>query len=363
MVKLPSATVKPRILSVNIKARRLGYVIQYLNLFKRNISLTVDNVIGKLESWAVQHQKELEAYIDSSGSITKTSKHYPAKRYVELMQGLQLIKITGRSCRITKLGEPLRFLKSNHNNPFDLSVEQECYLLRRLLISDFDVLLPLFRLLLDHGDVPWIFKLFKSAFIDQLEKRAEAIGDIIQASEFRKRIDSAKRWTKEKKYLEHIIYPRINWLIDLKLFDPEILVGEKRLQLNEAGKMIFFDLANTYEEAHLKYWLENHFYEIFVQAHRSRFAMGEIVKLSDLSEEHVFKHLEDMLKDSFEKFSSAGTPFLHMSATTFLEYSCIKFLGKGIVAGFDVLKDFLRSIPGYRFKWEPVVSDGFITKV
>ena len=363
MVKLPSATVKARILSVNIKARRLGYVIQCLNLFKRNISLTVDNVIEKLESWAAQHEEELEAYIESSGSITKTSKHYPAKRYLELMQGLHLVKITGRSCRITKLGEPLRFLKPTYDNPFDLSIEQECYLLRRLLVSDCDVLLPLFRLLLDYGDVPMIFRLFKNTYIDQLEKRAEAIGDIIRASEFRKRIDSTKRWTKEKKYLEHVIYPRINWLIDLKLFDTEIFVGEKRLQLNEAGKMIFSDLTNTYEEARLKYWLENHFYEIFAQAHRSRFAVEETVRLSDLTKENGFKQLEDMLKDSFEKFSSVGTPFLHMSATTFLEYSCIKLLGKGIVAGFDVLKDLLKSIPGYRFKWEPVVNDGFITKV
>lgn len=350
-------------LRVSIKARRLWYVTECMKLFKPNTALSVDNFIEQLELLGVKHKKELEAYVESSGYIDRTEKHYPAKRYIGLMQGSQLIKIARRSCRITKLGEPLRFLQPLYANPFNLSIEQECYLLKRLLISDFDVLLPLFRLLPDCDNVPMLFRLFRNAINDQLKKRMEAIGDIIRASEFRKQIDRMKRWTNEKKYLEHIIYPRISWLIDLRLFDMETLVKEDHLELNEAAKIIFSGLATIYDEERLKYWFENHFYETFFQARPSGFKIKEMVRLRDLSEKEAFKHLEAMLKDSFGKFSSPGTPFLHMSATTFLEYSCIKFLSKGILAEFTGLKDLLRSIPGYRFEWEPVVDDGFIIEL
>lgn len=285
MVKLLGATIKPRILNVNIKARRLGYVTQCLNLLKPSLSWTLDNVIERLESLGTQHQKELEAYVENSGYIKETKKHYPAKRYIKLMQELQLIKITGRSCRVSKLGEPLHFLQPIYNNPFDLTIEQECYLLRRLLISDFDVLLPLYRLLQDHDNVPTIFRLFKNAFVDQLEKRTEAIGDLLRASDFRNQIYSIGRWTKEKKYLEHIIYPRISWLIDLKLFDLEIFVKGRLLRLNDAGKRIFSNLEKTYEEEHLEHWFANRFYEQFAEAKHSRFAIKEMARLSDLPED------------------------------------------------------------------------------
>jgi len=360
---LLGAVVKPRTLNINIKARRLGYVIQCLNFFRQSESLTVGTVFEKLELWSTQNKEKLERYINSSGDIKKTIKHYPAKRYVELIRDLHLLKISETSCRITKLGKPLLFFETTPAKPFDLSIEQRWYLLRRLLISDFDYLLPHFRLLAEYNDAPAIFRRFKNTYLTHLEEQARAIGDIIQSSEYRKRIDNLKRWTKEKKYLEHIIYPRINWLIDLKLIDWNILIEEKRYELNKAGSLIVSTLESIYKTGKLKDWFETSFYTTLAQAYDSLFKRDQMTFLGNLSEKQRFRIIEDKLRDSFSLFASSGTPFLHMSANTFLEYACIKLLKEGIVAEIEICKEILKSIPGYRFRWEPIVNDGFITRV
>lgn len=350
-------------MNVNIKARRLGYVIQCLNFFKQSENLTVGTVLEELESWSTQNEEKLERYISSSGYIKKTIKRYPAKRYVQLIRDLHLIEISETSCSITKLGKPLLFLETTPTKPFDLNIEQRWYLLKRLLIFDFDCLLPHFRLLAEYNDVPTIFRLFKNTYLTHLEERARAIGDIIQSSEYRKRIDSIKKWTKEKKYLEHIVYPRIAWLIDLKLIDWNILIEEKRYELSKAGSLIASTLESIYKTDKLENWFETSFYTTLAQAYDSLFKKDQITFLGNLSEKQRFRILEDKLKNSFSMFASSGTPFPHMSANTFLEYACIKLLKEGIVAEFEICKEILKSIPGYRFRWEPVVNDGFITKV
>lgn len=357
------AIIEPRTLNVNIKARRLGYVVQCLGFFEQSESLTVGTVFEKLESWSTRNKERLKRYISSSGYITKTAKHYPAKRYVELTRDLQLIDVSEASCRITKLGKPLLSLETTPSRPFDLSIEQRWFLLRRLLISDFDYLLPHFRLLTEYDDVPTIFRLFKSAFLTQLEEQSRAIGDIIQASEYRKRIDNIKRWTKEKKYLEHIIYPRINWLIDLKLVDWNTLIEERRHELSKAGSLIASKLESIGREKRFKKWFETSFYTTLAQAYDSIFEREQIAFLSNLSDKQRFGILKNKLEEAFSLFSSLGTPFAHMSANTFLEYACIKLLKEGIIAEFKICKEVLKSIPGYRFRWEPVMNDGFITKV
>lgn len=355
--------VKPRTLNVNIKAQRLGYVIQCLNFFKQRESLTFGTVLEKLELWSAQNEKKLEQHIKTSGYIKKSSRRYPPKRYVELISNLQLIEISEMSCNITKLGIPLLFFEATPSKPFDLSIEQRWYLLKRLLISDFDILLPHFQLLAEHNDVPTIFRRFKNTYHAHLEERIRAIGDIIQSSEYRKRIDFIKKWEKEKKYLEHIIYPRIHWLIDLKLIDWNILSKKKRNELSKEGNLIASTLDSIPKTEKLKHWFETSFYTMLAQAYDSLFKRDQITFLTNLSEKQKFRIIEDKLEDSFSLFASSGTPFPHMSANTFLEYTCIKLLKEGIVAEFDICKKILKSIPGYRFRWEPVVNDGFITKV
>lgn len=355
--------VIPRTITVNIKARRLGYVIKCLSAFKQSESLTRGTVYEKLELWSVQNKKELDKHIRTSGYISKSPKRYPAKRYVDLTSNLQLIKIDRTSCSITKLGIPLHFFEIVPSKPFELSIEQQWYLLKRLLISDFDILLPHLQLLEKYYDVPTIFLKFKKTYLAHLEQRVRSIGDIIESSEYRKRIDKIKGWTSEKKYLEDIIYPRIDWLTDLKLIDWTILAEENRYELSKPATLITSKLVSLNKIGKLKNWFETGFYTTLSKAYNSLFNKDHITFLANLSEKQKFEIIKNKLEESFSMFASSGTPFAHMSAITFLEYTCIKLLREGIVAEFDICKQILNDISGYRFRWDPIVNDGFITRV
>ncbi|MEM5867688.1 MAG: hypothetical protein QXG39_07195 [Candidatus Aenigmatarchaeota archaeon] len=349
----------PRIINSNIKTRRLGYIIALVKIIGNNF-LFIDDALRRLESWAEAHQKEVEEYSGKSGLITASPKHYPAKRYFHLAKDLRLIKVSRSECAVTKIGQPILYLAEYLRNPFDLTNEQICYLLKRILENDSDCFLQLLRSLEKYNEIKNIFTQFKKTLLDHLEKKIEKLGDILKSSEIKRRRDKIIRWTEERKYLEHIIYPRLDWMTDLKILN----ISKRKegiYEFTEEGKS-FLSFLNEMEKANLENfdaWLENRYYEIFGQC----FIKKEKNLLTTLnSEEHV-KLISDLLEDAFRKFSSPNLPLSHMSAITFLEYSCTKLVVMGIIPSFNQLKDLLKRMAGYRFQWQPSMEDGFIIKI
>jgi len=140
-----------------------------------NNFLFVDNTLRKLESWAKAHQKEVEEYSGKSGLITASPKHYPAKRYLHLAENLRLIKVSRSECAVTKIGQPILYLAESSQNPFDLTNEQRCYLLKRILENDSDCFLQLLKSLEKYNEIKDIFMYFKKTLLDHLERKSKSL--------------------------------------------------------------------------------------------------------------------------------------------------------------------------------------------
>ena len=347
----------PRIINTNIKTRRLGYVIAITDLLGNNF-LLFDDLQGKLEAWAEEHEKCLERYFSKSGFIKKSPRHYPARRYIHLARNLRLIKISRNECALTKIGQPLPTLDKNKQNPFELTVEQKCYLLKRILENDFDYIFPLLWLLENCNTAREIFDNFKTAVLEHWEKRSKRIGDIVKSSGFKKRKELIMRWTQEKKYLENIIYPRIDWLLDLQILDREKY--KKRIyELTYNGKVFLSELKEMEVKASVDDWLEDHYYAIFGRC----FIKERIISFNSLKEEERLKIVRNLLEEAFNNFSPPNLPFKHISANTFLEFSCTKLVGIKILPTFSQIKSVLKTLPTFRFQWQPSIRDGFIMKI
>ncbi|MEM1540538.1 MAG: hypothetical protein QXJ07_04065 [Candidatus Bathyarchaeia archaeon] len=347
----------PRIINTNIKTRRLGYIIAITDLFGNNF-LLLDDLQGKLEAWAEEHEKYLERYFSKSGFIKKSPRHYPARRYIHLAESLRLIKISRNECALTKIGQPLPTLDKNKENPFELTVEQKCYLFKRILENDFDYIFPLLQLLENCNITREIFDNFKIVVLEHWEKRSKRIGDIVKSSGFKKRKELITRWTQEKKYLENIIYPRLDWLLDLQILDREKY--KKRIhELTYEGKVFLKELQETEVEANVDDWLEEHYYETFGRC----FIKENVISFNSLNEEERLKLIHNLLDKAFNKFSPSNLPFQHISANTFLEFSCAKLVGIKILPAFSQIKSVLKSLPTFRFQWQPSIRDGFIMKI
>lgn len=347
----------PRIVNTNIKTRRLGYIIAITDLLGNNF-LLFDDLQGKLEAWAEEHEKYLERYFSKSGFIKKSPRHYPARRYIHLAESLRLIKISRNECALTKIGQPLPILDKNKQNPFELTIEQKCYLLKRILENDFDYIFPLLRLLENYNSAREIFDNFKIAVLEHWEKRSKRIGDILKSSGFKKRKELMLKWTREKKYLENIIYPRLDWLLDIQILDREKC--KKRIyKLTHDGKTFLEELKKMEVEIGADAWLEDHYYGIFGRC----FIKENVISFYSLKKEERLKLVHGLLEEAFKKFSPPNLPFQHISANTFLEFSCTKLVGIKILPAFSQIKDVLKSLPTFRFQWQPSIRDGFIMKI
>jgi len=346
-----------RIINTNIKTRRLGYIVSLADILG-NSFLLVDDLQGKLEAWAEEHKSDLERYFSKSGFIKKSPKHYPARRYIHLAKDLRLVKISRNECALTKIGQPLLTLDKNKQNPFELSTEQKCFLLKRILENDFDYLFPLLRLIEECHSAQEIFGNFRRIVLDHLKTRIERIDDILKSSLFMKRIQLMMKWTQEKKYLEHIIYPRLDWLLDLQILDLEKF-KKKIYQLTCDGKAFFEALKKMEAEIDIDAWLEDYYYETFGRC----FIKDGVISFDTLKREKGLRVICDLLEEAFSKFSPPNLPFEHISANTFLEFSCTKLIGMKILPAFTQIKNILNSLPMYRFQWQPSMHDGFIMKI
>lgn len=350
----------PRTLNTNIKTRRLGYVIGILQILE-NKFLDIDGLIEKLENWAESNSNGLSRYASNSGWIKKTPKHYPSLRYIRLAEELKLIKVTERECGVTKFGQPALYLTSTKSNPFDLTYEQICYFLKRILVNDYDIFLPLLNLLISPHRSSEIFDNLKKAILEHLKFREKSFGDIVRSSEFRNRIQSIERWSNEREYLEHIIYPRLDWLLDLKMVNLE-KARKREYELIGGCSSFLNSLNSIYSEEKLEKWFDNEYYESFLDIFEESLFKGKKSRFIMLTEDQQFEKLRLLVEECFVKFSSAGLPFQHLSARTFLEYSCVKLVSKGIVATFELLTESLKKMTGYKFRWEPMLGDGYITR-
>ena len=348
---------------LNTKVRRLGYLLSLTHLLEQGSSGEL-LVLRELERWAGENQPDLDSYIDSAGVITSTIKSTSAKRYLEFAAAIDLVgKISGL-WRLSKYGKVLALLGSRvRSNAFGLRIEEICFFAQRLLLSDADFLIPVLELV--NEQFPCSLAEIQDNFQAKILHRLFLIDRAARSShlklEVATKIQSIRTWTKPHTYVEHLVPPRLHWLLDLRLLDWTVYRKSNSFQLSHAGRVLLdaFPLNNE----HLRYihrdWCENGYFGTFIEAYLPE---HEVKRWDETARPHT----DRLLEQSLSLFRTGGIP--RIAASQFLLYAAVKLACEyGIVAGFNGLKQYLAQVSDtegsqYSFHWSIQDDDGYIIR-
>lgn len=351
----------------NTKVRRLGYFLQIVKEVGET-SLAEETLLARLTSWAENNANFLNQYIDSTGVIRQSTKSTSARRYLSSALQIELVAKIGREYKLTKHGKVLSLFTSEGNlSPFLLTLKQKCFLLNKLLLFDLDYLIPLLQLLRKLG------KCTLSSLQDEFREAVLSWSGIksnsIFSEESRKRNEllrvenRIKSWCKPKKYIEHIVPPRIHWFLDLQLIDWDFYKKTRKFALSKKGNIFLSHLPQTQNHLYVDCdWLENDYFEDFILAFSPESA---ITRFSQLPHKKQHEIMHNFLKRSFDVFGA--TDVLRIAASQFLYYTCVELaITNKIACGVNDLKQSLNKISSsgksYYFYWSAQQNDGHITK-
>lgn len=351
----------------NTKVRRLGYFLQIVKEVGEG-SLAEETLLARLTSWAKNNANLFDQYVDSTGEIKESPKSTSARRYLSSAVEIELVARIGRAYKLTKHGKVLfLFISKSNHSPFELTIKQICFLLNRLTLFDLDYLIPLLQLLKKHGEctLSLLQDEFREAVLSWLGIKANSIfaEGLHERNELFRVENRIKNWHKPKKYIEHVVPPRIHWLLDLQLIDWDYYKKTHNFALSKKGERFIISLPQIQNHYYISQdWLENDYFEDFILAFFPEYAINRFSQLP-YKKQHGIVH--NFLKRSFDIFGA--TDVLRIAASQFLYYACIELaVTNKIACGVKDLKQSLKEIStsgkNYYFYWSVQQNDGHITK-
>ncbi|MDA6069199.1 hypothetical protein NJT12_06165 [Flavobacterium sp. AC] len=229
------------VLSTNTKVRRLGYFKIMSNFFNENKKFPASIINKKFEDYCSEYKNELEDNSFKKGLIIKTKSGVSAKPYIDTALDINLLSKVNNVFNVGKSFKVYQNLKnkySNSNNIFELTDFDKVYFLECILKNDFFYFSNLLELFFLNRKTTYLIlvKKYQAQLILRLEDYKRQ--NIYDNRKVLKNIDvilkRINNWEKAEVYLEHIIMPRINWMLDFDLLtsiNNEFILTEKGLKL------------------------------------------------------------------------------------------------------------------------------------
>lgn len=356
-----------KLLPTQTKVRRLGYLKFIIQLFRETEYYPLSYLPKKVEDEAEAINGQLEDYKtlysgDNKGIIQKTKTGISAKYYLDLAENLQLLTKSNNSYVLSKQGKLFLVLleefSSKKKNLFKLELFERIYFVLQILINDPVYSFTLLELIFDKNNV-WITKEFRNTFYDKVLENLKSIqfSDLLTKRES-KELDNIllrfSKWKKKEKYLEHIIEPRVNWLLDIGFLD-NIPYQSEKLNLSSNGEKYFLGLKKLYVDYGLKilinnFIVQNHFFSLMKNVydiHCIKFYDAE-----NLNDELLFN-----LEMSFSLFKTLA-PY-RVNAYQAIFYTCfVVFLKNGTLVEFAKIKKYLETNKRFSLEWFITENDG-----
>jgi hypothetical protein len=208
----------------NTKTRRLAYLTAVVSMLGHS-SLSERTLLTKIARWSQDQKLALEDYWVQTGEVTSTRRNSAGARYLHLATNLGLIASISGAYRATRVGLVLFALLQQYDlnlNPFFLTQCERLFYLFSLMSRDADIILAVTDYLEEHpgSSLAHIQTDFQETFISRLGHKLATCRDDKLRQSLLERRSEVERWTKPKRYAEHIIPPRLNWLLDLDFFEP-----------------------------------------------------------------------------------------------------------------------------------------------
>lgn len=360
------------LLATQTKVRRLGYLSFIVQFFKDTEFYPVSFLPQKVEIEAEKINKQLLEYKnlysgDDKGIINRTKSGISAKYYLNLAEGLKLLTRSNRNYILSKQGRLflilLNKIDSNdcghkRKNIFRLNLFEKSFYLLQILENDPIYFFNIVENLKNHQKMG-LDKSFREIFY---KKILESLSNLLSSELLTKRelsdleniLNRVKSWKEIEKYLEHIIEPRVNWLLDLGFIDGNHYKNGE-LVLSPSGDNFFNNLKKLYKTYSSDYIInifiaQNHFFELLNSILDKKFTL-----ITNLQE--TYELVEKYIIDSFSLFKTLAPSRVNAYQAIYYTSFMLFFVEKRIVE-FNTIKKYLNSNSKFSLEWFNSENDG-----
>ena len=330
----------------NTKTRRLAYLTAILFILRQN-GLSELLLVHRTKTWSSDHQIDLSNYYVHTGEITSTRKNSASLHYLDLAVRLKLIVPLSGMYQITRIGSVLTKLIETYEqnaNPFFLNSVEKIFYTYCLLKADADILLTVVDNLLiqEEPSIALLQQNFKENFLKRLDNKAISVTDRRVKQQLRdRRIKIETEWEHPERYAEHIVPPRLNWLLDLG-FLQSIPFSQHRFLFTEEGEG-FLSALPCFGPTHMRdvtdQWLDIDYWKVVTKV------IAEIeapVDWREVESEKQYDLMRTLLTEAFSVFHYSLVP--RISLSQIMLYLSIRFLlDYRIITGPVVLTQWFSS--------------------
>jgi hypothetical protein len=352
----------------NTKTRRLAYLTAVILTLRRN-SLGKRLLLSKLLQWSQEHKHHLASYWVQTGEVTSTRRNSAGARYLHLATNLGLIAPIADAYRATRMGLVLFALTKKqavNQNPFFPTKVEQLFYIYLLLERDADVLLTITDGLLGQPGIPLacLQRSFQENFLNRVSQKIQLSRDEILRQHLLERRAEVRGWKRPERYAEHIVPPRLNWLLDLDLLKPGQFRGH-RYFLTETGHRFLEALPRPGNGSFTDVtdeWLASDFWLV---AASELMNIEPLTKWNQVDETDRQKVCAQLLRETFRAFQHTVVPKVSLTQT--LLYLSVKLiLEHKIGAAPDYLREWLSSprvLNGHRYevRFSPRENASYVT--
>lgn len=345
--------------STNTKARRLGYIKEFIRLFDGNVRISEAAFEKRLYAKFDQHLSQLNDYINNKGVIQITKRNTGFQPYIDIANCLGFMFMRNNGYELSKYGQLYQKMlehKNNAENAFQLSILDKSFFLESILSHDF---MSVFLILeysfindkSNYHDLKNNFVRFAKHYIDSLMCYSEDNRDMNYLLLLKKRFDE---WKKPDAYLEHIIMPRLNWLLDLELINLDYKLN---YSLTRNGKVLFSHLSQWLGLSKggisaPSYFIEHFFMKVFCETYCISVNTNLDFEL----------YLTKYLDTSFEKFRTIAPNRVTYSHFTGYAKRMLLFNDAIAIDEYEIKLFLENHTDTYIFKYQQYYKDGYIQK-
>lgn len=206
----------------NTKTRRLAYLTTITAALHDN-SLREPYLLTRIMQWSQEHKTDLKNYWVQTGEIT--SARSGGIRYLDLAMKVNLVSSIAGAYRASRIGLVLSTLVTHYGrrgNPFFLSTSEALFYTYWILTKDSDILLTILKRIATEKDISLtqLQRYFQSDYLNRLEQKQAVCRDESVRKWLReRRISIINDWKNPERYAEHLVPPRLEWLLDLDLLE------------------------------------------------------------------------------------------------------------------------------------------------
>jgi len=361
----PKNVFRAQFVNTNTKVRRLGYLKSFFSFINEKQKVPEAFLKRRFEEYALKYNDQLSGALNDKGVIISANGK-SAEPYITLLKEFNLITLVNRVVVATKWLRTYVAMRNPtdqfNENIFVLDKLDKMFFLETLLRTDFLYTSILLELIYSEGTTSYakIVGIFQQKLLAKLKslqsdnyfRNEKAFAEI---RTIEKRVSE---WKNAKSYLEHIIMPRLNWLLDLELIN----ISELNIVMTDAGKRLLIelnfwsdvmcaDIGNSIE------FLERYYPLVFAMTYDNTYGIN-------VERDEIIEAVKKNVEESFRLFKTlAPNRVTSSQAITFSKYKLYLENQYTVSAKTHerILETELKNT--FVYKYQPRYEDGYIQKI